>query len=39
MICKCFNLGWDGRVLTLELRLGTLGFQDSKVQKWAENIA
>ena len=39
-ICKCSNLGWNGRVLTLSFR--TLGFQDPKVQNWsnkAENIA
>ena len=46
MICKCFKLGWKGRVVTLSfnarLKTNHLGSQDPKVQNWfhkAQNIA
>ena len=41
-IWNCYNLGWNCRVLTLDLRLRTLGSEDPKVPKWsskAQNIA
>ena len=43
MICECSKkLGLNGRVLTLDLRLQTLGSEDPKVPKWsnkAQDIA
>ena len=39
---NCPNLAWKSRVLTLDLKLRTLGSEDPKVQKWsdkAQNMA
>ena len=42
MNCNCPKLAWKGRVLTLDLRLRTLGSEDPKVQNLsdkAQNMA